>query len=177
MGLLSWLFRKSAFDSKPDRILLSRSDFFVVTLIGDVTVIQLLDAADYRDPAKKIELLAFRHKLLGLPQPAPSGIWQQLGHELRAILASLNPRKVVLDFASLERIGDEAVVSAPMNSSFCGLIGKSVRSGSQWRCCGLTEFARSFYEVSKLDKLLFLQIHDRQSEAVSAFSTTKTDST
>ena len=152
------------------------SDFFAVTLIGDVTVIQLIEATEYRRrPTTEFDLDAFLHQLLEPPRPEPLPIWQRLGNDLRTFLASNKPGKVVLDFAGLGRIGDEAVVSTPMNSAFLSVIAQSVTFGCQWRICGLMENACEIYKGYRIDELL--QIHDTQSEALAAFSVANARST
>lgn len=148
----------------------SISDFFAVTVSGDVTVIQLLDAAGYRGKkSKDLDLAPMLHRLRGLAPPAVGPIWKQFRDDLLAYLAANQPRKVVLNFAGLERIGNQHVISTPMNDAFVRAKLLSDTFGCQWRICGLTKHTRPTYDISSLH-MIFPQVHDAESDAIAAFS-------
>lgn len=153
------------------------SDFFEVILIGDVTVIKLLDAADYRrDRSKETDLAPLIHQMGGPPPPETLQIWERFQKDLIAYLDTNTPTKVVFDFAGLHQIGYQAVISSAMNGVYATAKKQAERFGCEWRICGLTKVVRSTYNISSLHNI-FPQIHDAQSEAVSAFSTNVTNAT
>jgi hypothetical protein len=83
------------------------------------------------------------------------------------------PRKVVLDFAGLERLGYQPVISSAMNDALVGAKRLADTFDCQWRVCGLTKYTRTAYDISAL-RLIFPQVHDAESEAIAAFSQTIT---
>jgi len=145
-------------------------DFFEVTLIRDVTVIKLLDAAEYcRDHSKDVELAPLIYRMGGPLPPQTLEIWERLRNDLLMLLETDKPQKVVLDFAGLDRIGYQAMFSSAINSACVAAKSRSEAFGCQWRLCGFTEHARAFYESSWFPKM-FPDVHDSQADAVAAFA-------
>jgi hypothetical protein len=133
-----------------------------------VTVIQLLDAAEYRrDRSHEVDLAPLLHRLRGLPPPPIRPLWQQFRDDLLAFLAANQPGKVVLNFAGLQRIGNQAVISSSMNGVYASAKRLSDTFGCQWRICGLTMCTLSLrYFLAAHD---FPQVHVTRFDAIAAF--------
>lgn len=145
------------------------SQFFKVTVVGDVTVIRLLAAVDDHDRSPEVDVAALLHRLGGpAPQP-PAVLWERFQSDLLALLDANQPTKIVLDFAGLSQIGGQAVLSSAMNSVYASAKQAADSLGCHWRVCGLNADARSIFDVSAL-YTLFPQVHDTQAAALAAFS-------
>ena len=141
-------------------------EFFEVAVVGDVTVVTLVDVTDQGYQPETTDQLT----------PRSLDIWRRFEKDLLAVLDGNKPAKVVLDFAALDQIGYQAVISSAMNGVFAQAKRASDSFRCQWRICGLTEKARHAYEVSSLH-MIFPKIHDDQSKALAAFSESAEDST
>ncbi len=159
------------------------SDFVDIKVLGDITIIKLLEASKYRfDPTpidnktREIDLDLLFAKLKGEPLPAlpseqkPSYPNQphKLCDYLIAFLDDNQPTKIVLDFAGLDRIGDIQLFSSPMVSFYFSATRRTTVYGGRWAICGLTECGRSFYDF--LLHHCFPKLHDTLSDAVAAFA-------
>jgi anti-anti-sigma regulatory factor len=153
------------------------SSFFDVSTVGDVTVIELKDATGQRrDYSNKVDLKTLIHQVQEPTQPLAIEIWQQLRHDLLLLLDTEKPRKVVLDFGGLHRIGHQPVISTAMNSVYVSARNHSSGFGCQWRLCGLAEDLETLFVFCGLSRF-FPDLHDTQSEAVATFSAAETEPT
>lgn len=153
------------------------SSFFDVSTVGDVTVIKLKDAVgQHRDHSNKVDLKTLIHQVREPTQPLAIELWQQFRHDLLLLLDTEKPRKVVLDFGGLHRIGHQPVISTAMNSVYVSARNHSSRFGCQWRLCGLAEDLRTIFAFCPLSKI-FPDLHETQSEAVATFSPAATEPT
>lgn len=153
------------------------SSFFDVSTVGDVTVIRLKDAAGQRrNHSNRVDLMTLIHQVKEPMQPLAIELWQQLRHDLLLLLDTEKPRKVVLDFGSLNRIGHQPVISTAMNSLYVSARNHSSRFGCQRRLCGLAEDLLTIFALCALSRI-FPDLHEKQSEAVATFSAAATEPT
>ena len=148
------------------------SDFFEVTLVGNVTVIKLLNPDSYRrqDESNAIDPAALIYWLEGSRPPPTLSIWEQFRNDLIAFLETKKPARVVLDFAGLHQIGPQSVISSAMNGVFMMAKKLSDKRDCQWRVCGLTDVTKALYGVSSLHQI-FPHTNRNQADAVAAFGT------
>ena len=75
--------------------------------------------------------------------------------------------RLVLDFAGLERIGSQPIISTAMNGVYAQVRRWANQSGCQVRLCGVSGALRGTYQISSLH-LLFPEIHESRAEAIEA---------
>ncbi len=123
------------------------SKFFVISWDGDVAILKLIDQAHYK--MSDIEVLeAFRKDLLGF-------------------LDKHEPKKILVDFSNLWRIGCLALGGAAVKGVLISAKRRSERCHTVWSFCGMSAPVRQCYELSRLDSIF--PMYESRQAAMGAF--------
>jgi anti-anti-sigma regulatory factor len=103
------------------------------------------------------------------PRPPSPETWERFRDDLFAFLDANKPKRLVLDFAGLDRIGrHHPIFSSAINSVYFAAKQRSAAFGCEWRLCGFTKESREFFNFLRLTRF-FPHVHETQVEAVAAF--------
>ena len=149
---------------------IAASPLFEVTVVGDVTIVKLLDPdRPPRNGLNRIDVNSMIQRIQEPPQQPNLETWQQLRRDLLLLLDTSKPAKLILDLSGLDTIGSEPIISTVMNSVYAAARKHSSQFGCQWRVCGLADHLRAVFTVSALSGI-FPDLHAARSDAIAAFS-------